>query len=584
MLPLANKLKARYDNLPIKHKLFTFHFLIVLIVCLTSLVAIQIALHIYQEILSVEAAKVLSFSTRSIEEELRQIENHSYNIITNPEFQETLEKLNKRLSVYERGVLGRELTERLWTYRFERNIISVNVIDANGNQYAGGDLVPKDEVDSIVAKAAEREGSMVFLPPMANDTSIIGVRAIRKVRQLSLAPLGTLIIRVNIGNLIQQLAFASTKNPEYLFITAEDEMVYASSSAWDQTTMALVYKGNGDYLLKKIEGKNYFIVYHKSAYTDWMFINILPYDSVFKQVIQMRKIVLLIFVALFCLTILISLKMAANLTRPMETLIKKMKRVENGEFEFIEEESEGLERADEIGLLQRDFTIMVKKINTLIQENYTKQILVKDTQIKALQAQINPHFLYNTLESINWRAKLNQQPDISQMIESLGNLLRNAISDQNHLVPIREEIKLVHDYINIQKVRFGARLVFALEIDQRWEELLIPRLTLQPLVENSIIHGLEKMPETCRIRITATENKEVLFITVEDNGPGIPPIILQELEIGEGKADGSGLGLKNIDQRLKLIYGKEYGILITSKFEEGTKVTMRIPKGKPQNV
>ncbi len=584
MLSLINKFKARYINWPIKDKLFSIHFLLVLIVCSISLIAIQIALNIYQEILSVEAAKVLNFSTRSIEDELRQIEKYSYNIITNPEIQETLEKLNNGLSVYERGILGRELTERLWTLRFERNIISVNLIDANGNQYAGGDLIPGELVEPIISQAAEKEGSMVFIEPFDGDQAIIGARVIRKVRELSLAPLGTLIIRVNTGNLIQQLSDSATNN-EYLLITSEAKAVYSSFPDLSITTVFADYQeNNGNYRVKKIKGKNYFMVYNKSAYTDWLFVNILPYDTIFKQVLRMRNILLLIFLALFFFTIVISLKMASNLTKPIESLIRKMKRVESGEFEIIQEEPAVFERTDEIGILQKDFMIMVRKINTLIQENYTKQLLVKDAHLKALQAQINPHFLYNALESINWRAKINQQKDISQMIESLGNLLRNAINDKKQLVKVREEINLIQDYINIQKVRFGARLDFTLEIDEKWDELLIPKLTLQPLVENSINYGLEKMLETCRIKITATESGECLLITVEDNGPGIPPTILKQLQQGEVKRNGSGIGLKNIDERLKLIYGKEYGIIIASRLGEGTKVMIKIPKEKVRNV
>lgn len=584
MLSLINKFKIRYINWPIKDKLFSIHFLLVLIVCSISLIAIQIALNIYQEILSVEAAKVLNFSTRSIEDELRQIEKYSYNIITNPEIQGTLEKLNNGLSVYERGILGRDLTERLWTLRFERNIISVNLIDANGNQYAGGDLIPKELVEPIISQAAEKEGSMVFIEPFDGDQAIIAARVIRKVRELSLAPLGTLIIRVNTGNLIQKISDSATNN-EYLLITSEAKAVYSSFPDLSITTVFADYQeNNGNYRVKKIKGKNYFMVYNKSAYTDWLFVNILPYDTVFKQVLRMRNILLLIFLALFFFTIIISLKMASNLTKPIESLIRKMKRVESGEFEIIQEEPAVFERTDEIGILQKDFMIMVRKINTLIQENYTKQLLVKDAHLKALQAQINPHFLYNALESINWRAKINQQKDISQMIESLGNLLRNAINDKKQLVKVREEINLIQDYINIQKVRFGARLDFTLEIDEKWEELLIPKLTLQPLVENSINYGLEKMLETCGIKITATESGECLLITVEDNGPGIPPAILKELQEGEIKPNGSGIGLRNIDERLKLIYGREYGIIIASRLGEGTKVMIKIPKEKVQNV
>lgn len=556
----------------------------VFILCLTSLVAIQIALNIHREIICQEAVKVLNFATKSIEDELKQIEKYSYNIITDQVLQDTLEKLKNSLSVYERGVIGKELTDRLWEWRFERNISSVNLIDYNGNQYAGGDLIPKELALGIVGQVAQEEGSMVFLEPVDDDPSIIGARAIRKVRELSLAPLGTLMIRVDTGKLIQQLTFDALENHEYLMISSGERMVYSSFPDLEMSAVVADYKANGDYRVVKLNGKNYFVIYNKSPFTNWLYTNILPYDHIFKQVIQMRKMVLLIFCALFLFALVISLWMAGNLTKPIHQLITQMKLVESGEFEESVAQEPDAERNDEIGTLQRSFMIMVQKINTLIQENFKKQILIKDAQLRALQAQINPHFLYNALESINWRAKINQQKDISQMIEALGNLLHNAMSDRQHLVTVKEELNLIQDYIHIQKVRFGARLNFTIELDERWEQLLIPKLALQPLVENAINHGLEKMIEPCAIRVSATESGSFLLLKVEDNGPGIPPAILQKFKKQAIEPHNLGIGLKNIDERLKLIYGQAYGITIASQEGEGTMVIVKIPKEKVKNV
>lgn len=582
---LLSGLKTFYLNLQIKHKLFVSHFLIVLIVCSTSLIAIQITLSIYQGILYHEAAKVLNFSTRSIEDELRQIEKHSYNIITDPEIQQSLDKLNDELPLYEKGKIEVNLTEKLWTFRFERNITTVNLIDGRGNQYtAGNKTIPEEYIQSIVTKAAEKEGSMVFIEPFSGESAIIGAREIRKIRGLSLETLGTLIIRINTVNLIKQLAFDSAGDNENLFILSGTESVYSAEPGLKATVASFVYDGDAGYSVKKIGGKNYFVVHTKSDFTNWLYVNVLPYDRVFQRVLMMRNIVLLIFLLLFLFTIFISMKMARNLTKPIEDLTAKMKRVENGEFAMREEDSTEPERTDEIGALQKDFSIMIRKIDTLIKEDYTKQILIKDAQLRALQAQINPHFLYNALESINWRAKINKQNDISQMVESLGNLLRNAISDQEPLVTLRKEIQLLNDYITIQKVRFGGRLDFTLEIDEIWQELLIPKLTLQPIVENSINYGLEKMLDVCRITVRSTVSPDFLDITVEDNGPGIPPDLLEKLEKGEIKPKGLGIGLQNIDERLKLIYGEQYGITISSKLGKGTRVTIHVPKMRVQDV
>lgn len=580
------QVKTLYTNLKIKQKLFVIHFLIVFIVCSTSLIAMQITLHIYQGILYQEAARVLNISTSSIENELRQIEKYSYNFITNPEVQEHLSRLNRELSIYEWGKAGVNLVEKLWAFRFERNITTVHLIDGVGNQYtAGNKTVPKEQVPLVVAKAAEKEGSIVFCQPFPGETDIIGARQIRRIRDLSLEPLGTLIIRVNTLNLIQQLTSSTEDSDENLFILSGAESVYASEPELKETVVSFTYNGDTGYSMKKVAGKNYFVVHTRSHFSNWLYINVLPYDTVFRQVLLLRNIVLCLFLLLFFFTVLISMKMARNLTKPIEELTFKMKRVENGEFEVSKEEAPEPQRTDEIGALQNDFAIMTKKINTLIREDYKKQILIKDAQLRALQAQINPHFLYNTLESINWRAKLNKQRDLSLMVESLGNLLRSTISDQKSLVPLSKEIQLLQDYIVIQKVRFGNRLVFNLEIEEKWRKYLLPKLTLQPIVENSINYGLEKMLETCEIKVKSYPNvKGGLCIAVKDNGPGITPALLDQIKAGAVKPQGLGIGLKNIDERFKLIYGKEYGINITSELEKGTTVTITLPERRTSNV
>jgi two-component system sensor histidine kinase YesM len=293
---------------------------------------------------------------------------------------------------------------------------------------------------------------------------------------------------------------------------------------------------------------------------------------------------LLIFGLLFSSTVYLSMRLARSLTRPIEQLTAKMKQVENGEFKMADEAANVSQRTDEIGVLQKNFAIMIKKIDTLIKEDYTKQILIKDAQLKALQAQINPHFLYNTLDSINWLAKVNGQGHISAMVESLGNLMRNAISGKEPIITLEEEVQLLKDYLTIQKMRFGERLRYQLDIDREWLGLKVPKLTLQPIVENSINYGLEKTLTECRITVMAVSQADSLKIMVTDNGPGIPEEILEKLAQGEIKPKGSGMGLENIDHRLKLIFGEEYGLCITSELGKGATVTIRIPKGGEQSV
>ncbi|MNM91017.1 Sensor histidine kinase YehU [compost metagenome] len=257
--------------------------------------------------------------------------------------------------------------------------------------------------------------------------------------------------------------------------------------------------------------------------------------------------------------------------------MKKMAIAEKGNFEVPTLEWDGGTRSDEVGHLNKRFYIMIDRINNLIRENYDKQLVIKETEYMALQAQINPHFLYNTLSSINWMARVNNQQSISLMVESLSNLLRSSIGNMDTVITIDEEISLLDNYITIQKFRYSEQLQIAIDIDESYKNYQIPKLTLQPIVENAIRHGLENMLGVCSIRITAKQNADFLVLTVADNGPGVEPEILEKLQRNEMESKGSGIGLKNINERLKILFGGSCGLDYESKLGEGMKVHITIP-------
>ncbi|MFH5182162.1 sensor histidine kinase [Paenibacillus sp. TAB 01] len=256
-----------------------------------------------------------------------------------------------------------------------------------------------------------------------------------------------------------------------------------------------------------------------------------------------------------------------------------MKQAQLGDFS--QAQTELVEMAavpmDEVGQLHRTYRLMIQKINELITENYAKQIVIKETQFKALQAQINPHFLYNTLESINWLAKANGQKQISSMVEALGFLLRSSISLKETLITVQEELDIVTNYLIIQKYRFEDRLLFELDMPEEAKSAYLPKLTLQPLLENAIHYGLETMLEPCRIRITGEVEGDRLRITVEDNGQGMSAELLEQVRAGAAPTRGSGIGLKNIEERIIIAFGEAYGIRIESEPERGTQVSVMIP-------
>jgi len=250
--------------------------------------------------------------------------------------------------------------------------------------------------------------------------------------------------------------------------------------------------------------------------------------------------------------------------------------------------------ADEISNInQKEFKIvfdsfnsMNKRIRTLIDQNYRARITSTTAQIKALQAQINPHFIFNTLQCIQWMAYINNVPEIGNVTDAMAKIMDASIARDDKLIPLHEEIEYVDSYMHITKVRFEDAVDFVKFIEDDALEVLIPRLIIQPVVENSIIHG--KNNKKIVVRLSASIKDESVVIVVEDDGRGMDSIQTDELNRRFALPNDEyfssygtdRIGLENVNRRIKLIYGKQYGVFAESVQGLYTKITMTISKGK----
>jgi len=235
-------------------------------------------------------------------------------------------------------------------------------------------------------------------------------------------------------------------------------------------------------------------------------------------------------------------------------------------------------RKDEIGILHNQFDKMVLKIQQLIEENYVNEILAKDAQIKSLENKINPHFLYNTLETINWRAKAIGEKEISSMVEALGALLRITLSQKETTTTLEHELQIVRNYITIQKIRFEERLSYIENVDENILQIELPQLTIQPLVENAINYVLEEFIDTCCIAITTETLENTVYIRVTNNDSQFEENLLEKLQNNEIKPHGFGIGLLNIHKRLQLIFGVNYGLELYNPDESHAVAQITVPR------
>jgi two-component system sensor histidine kinase YesM len=279
------------------------------------------------------------------------------------------------------------------------------------------------------------------------------------------------------------------------------------------------------------------------------------------------------------IALLISIVISLRLTKPIKQLQENMREVEKGNLDVRAD----IKSVNEIGQLERTFNLMVGQIRQLMNRVIQDQEIKRKSEIKVLQSQINPHFLYNTLDSIIWMAERQKHEEVVEMTSSLAKLFRAGMSRDDEMVPLRTEIEHITHYLKIQHMRYKDKLRYRIDVDEAILSCRMPKILLQPIVENAIYHGIKYSPEGGVVTITGVERDGTIAITVSDNGPGIGAeqlewILLKNRDLAGAGSDGKGLGIANVQERIQLYFGKDYGLQFSSHPDEGTHVTLLIPK------
>lgn len=326
-----------------------------------------------------------------------------------------------------------------------------------------------------------------------------------------------------------------------------------------------------------IDDTRYLAVYNVGDIDGWKLIKPIPYNNIYEAAIHTRNLSYLIGLIFLVISIILVTLISNEITKPLKKLSHQMSRFSEGSFDA----EATVKGRDEIAYLTRQFNQMVRRTNGLINERYKMKLVEKNAILKALEAEINPHFLYNALQAISTKALKSERYDIADMIDALALTLRYCISGKD-IVYAREELQHIERYLVLQKARFGSRLQVSIEWGESLMELQIPKLSIQSLVENCIKHALEKVSNEITIVILAELDDTHAIISVQDNGPGIDPSIMNQVlkSFAEDWEDqeGENIGLKNLNTRLKLLYGEEARLLIQSD-ELGTTMSMLIPRG-----
>lgn len=323
-------------------------------------------------------------------------------------------------------------------------------------------------------------------------------------------------------------------------------------------------------------GERRIITINTVNYTNWKIVGI----SYLDEIVADRKSLstLVIFISIFSLLFVIaaSLFVSAKISEPIKNLERQMKKVESGNFDIdIDIDVQG---DDEVKRLSRAFNMMVKRIRSLMEQIISEQEAKRKSELKALQAQINPHFLYNTLDSIVWMNENKDYVGVTTMVVALSQFFRISISRGRELITVSDEIEHIKSYLIIQKIRYKNKFKFSIEAQPEALGYKTLKLILQPIVENAIYHGVEQLYDEGIIKINVSIDGETILFQVTDNGYGIKPDILKDiLNKKANEKDSGGVGLKNVNERIKLFFGEQYGIEIDSILDVGTTVNIRIP-------
>ena len=385
------------------------------------------------------------------------------------------------------------------------------------------------------------------------DLSFSGISGY--INNVSIGQRGYCFLMDQEGNIVyhpqQQLLYSGLKSEDTASLAALEDGSYA-----DDTVI---------YSLTGVEG------------SDWRVVGVSYVDElVDRSVREMIRLSLWLAALVLAAALLTSWLLSQLLSRPLRDLASAMGSFEDDADHFTYRPVEGTREVQE---LSGSFGHMVLRIQQLMSTVRQEEVNLRKTELKALQAQINPHFLYNTLDSIAWMCEQGRSGDAVKMIHALARLFRISISRGHELIPIAREIEHAENYLEIQKYRYKNQFTYSFDVDPGCLDYYCNKITLQPIIENAILHGLDLMVDEGRIDVYVGQDGDDIVFRVRDNGVGMSPEQVRAI-LEEDAQDRTGIGIKNVNDRLRIYFGKQYGLRIASELDMGTTVELRMPKVK----
>jgi len=576
----------RIANLQLGTKIVGIILIVMLLMISSSIAGITMVLNSSNKLLYQALAGSLTYSAEDISRKISNIESMTSAIVSNSNIRKNLITLNDEESGIRTGNAENALETLLADYysTYKNNSISyINLYYPGGvvqSYEAQSSSVPEQVHKEVIAAANNVSGYPCAVTEYCNSYGLFLGRDSRRVEQMNFHRLGTVVVCVDMNRLIRSSTRSVLPSEETQYALLENgSEFYHSDGISSEQLKDINRQLRSDYGVVTVDSDRYFAVQGTIKNTSWDYICLIPYDRIFQTLSFTMLLALAIILVSVLIAILLSRMLIRSVTEDFRRLVNKMKAFGKDESKAPDIGYDYSSRIDEIGVLHNQFDQMTIKIQDLIQQNYVNEILSKDARLKALENQINPHFLYNTLEAVNWRAKAIGEKDISSMVEALGTLLRETLSSGTRNFTLSHELEIVQCYLTIQRIRFEDRLTYSQEVEPGILDISLPHFTIQPLVENSVNYAMEKSTEVCHIRLEGARLDDTITIDVINNGSQFEANLLEKLENGLITPHGFGIGLLNIHKRIQLTYGTGYGLILFNRDEEHAVARILIPGG-----
>jgi two-component system sensor histidine kinase YesM len=471
-------------------------------------------------------------------------------------------------------------------------ISSVSVRGLNGLSFetTGPSQAEDEAAIGAVEASLPRDGGWVLTPTYLRRYNSLGAKLVmsfyRRIKDINALSdeLGILRIDVDerrIGEIYGDVRLGRTG---YIYISNKDGRIVShpdksliSSRASGEAYLSGAFAGGEGFRREKVSGQDTLITYYTSPRYDFVYIGLTPFGELLAELTAVRNALLLAILVASIPASLLFFAVASSVTKPVVALTALMKRVEGGELDVAAD----VRRRDELGELGRGFNSMIAEIGHLIGEVYANKLRSKEAQLRALQAQINPHFLYNTLDVIYWTSRLEGAPKTGELVASLASLFKLGLNGGNEMTTVGKEVEHLEAYLAIQRVRYEEEPRISVAVDPGLYGFGTIKLILQPIVENALVHGIADMGAEGEVVVSGHTDGEDIVFEVRDNGAGMDEARMAAILGDEG--DGMrGYGVKNVRDRIALRYGEGYGLWLSSVRGGGTRVVLRIPRREYQ--